>query len=143
MVYLDTAVVLTLFVGERTSGAVESWLAQRPEPFAFSDWGLTECASALGIKCRRGELDAETAARAFETIAAFARQSCERIVCAAQHQAEAQAMLGRFDLNLRAGDALHLAMCRHAGATLLTYDTLLLAAARALGVKALNPLGRG
>ena len=142
MLYLDTAVVLTLFVGERTSAAVESWLARRPQPLAFSDWGLTECASALGIKCRRRELDAETAARAFAAIAAFARQSCERIVCAAQHQAEAQAMLGRFDLNLRAGDALHLAMCGHAGATLVAYDTLLLAAASTLGIKALNPLGR-
>lgn len=50
-------------------------------------------------------------------------------------------MLGRFDLNLRAGDALHLAICRHAGATLLTYDRLLLGAASAFGVNALNPLG--
>ncbi|WP_374692588.1 hypothetical protein [Accumulibacter sp.] len=49
MVYLDTAVVLTLFVGERTSGAVESWLAQRPQLLAY-DTLLLAAASALGIK---------------------------------------------------------------------------------------------
>ncbi|TLD44626.1 MAG: hypothetical protein FAZ92_03108 [Accumulibacter sp.] len=49
MLYLDTAVVLTLFVGERTSGAVESWLAQRPQLLAY-DTLLLAAASALGIK---------------------------------------------------------------------------------------------
>ena len=102
---------------------------------------LTECASALGIKCRRGELEADAAAGAFAAMASFAGESCEMISCAAHHQAEAQGMLGRFDLNLRAGDALHLAMCRHARATLVTYDGLLLASAKALGIKALNPVG--
>ena len=110
---------------------------------AFSDWGLTESASALGIKCRRGELDAEAAVKAFAALAAFARECCELISCACRHQAEAQAMLGRFDLNLRAGDALHLALCKQARATLVTYDALLLASAKALGIKTLNPLGGG
>lgn len=140
MIYLDTAVVLTLFVGESTSETVEAWLARRRQPLAFSDWGLTECASALGIKHRRGELSADAAASAFSAITAFARESCEWIVCEPRHQTQAQAWLGRFDLSLRAGDALHLAMSRHAGATLATYDTLLLASATALGIKTLNPL---
>jgi len=140
MLYLDAAVVLTLFVGESTSERVEAWLARRRQPLAFSDWGLTECASALGIKCRRGELNDEAAARSFAAISAFARESCEWLSCAGHHQSDAQAMLARFELKLRAGDALHLAMCRHARGTLVTYDALLLAAAKALGVKAQNPL---
>jgi len=43
---------------------------------------------------------------------------------------------------LRAGDALHLAISRHAGATLVTYDKLLTASARALGAKVRDPLAR-
>lgn len=140
MLYLDTAVVLTLFVSESTSEAVEACLVKRRQPLAFSDWGLTECASALGIKHRRGELSADAAARAFAAIAAFVRESCEWIACEPRHQATAQEWLGRYDLNLRAGDALHLAMSRQAGATLATYDSLLLAGATALGIRTLNPL---
>lgn len=142
MLYLDTAVVLTLFVGEGTSVAVESWLATRRQPLAFSDWGLTECASALGLKCRRGELDAGDAANALMAMTGFVRKSCELIACAPHHQVDAQEMLGRFDLPLRAGDALHLAISRHARATLVTYDNLLLASAKALGIKAFDPLDR-
>ena len=140
MLYLDTAVVLTLFVGATTSRRVETWLASRRQPFAFSDWGLTECASALGLKCRRGEMDAAAAASAFAAMATFARESCDFIACASHHQSEAQKLLARFGLPLRAGDALHLAISAHAHASLVTYDSQLLANARATGIKALNPL---
>ncbi len=140
MLYLDTAVVLTLFVGESTSETVQTWLTRRRQAFAFSDWGLTECASALGIKQRRGELSADAAMSAFAAIETFAQQSCEWLACAPRHQASAQTWLGRYDLNLRAGDALHLALAHHAGMVLVTYDKLLLASAAALGIKASNPL---
>lgn len=140
MLYLDAAVVLTLFVGETTSRGVETWLAARRRPLAFSDWGLTECASALGLKCRRGELEATAAASAYEAMANFVRESCEFIACASHHQVEAQELLIRFDLSLRAGDALHLAISRHARATLVTYDSLLLASAKAIGIKVIDPL---
>lgn len=142
MLYLDTAVVLTLFVGERTSTTVEAWLSTRRQPLAFSDWGLTECASALGLKCRRGELGQDEAARALAAIGRFTRESCEWIACAPQHQTGAQELLGRFDLPLRAGDALHLTISRHAKATLVTYDKLLLSSAKALGIKVLDPLSK-
>jgi predicted nucleic acid-binding protein len=142
MLYLDTAVVLTLFVEEPTSPSVENWLAARRQTLAFSDWGLTECASALAIKLRRGEMNASLAKRCFVAIGAFASESCELIACGPHHQTEAQRMLSRFDLPLRAGDALHLAISRHAGATLVTYDKLLTASARALGAKVRDPLAR-
>lgn len=140
MLYLDAAVVLTLFLNETTSRAVETWLARRRRPLAVSDWALTECASALGIKCRRRELPAGAAASAFAAMEGFARESCELIACAPHHQAGAQELLARFELPLRAGDALHLAMARHAGATLVTYDALLLASAKSLDIKVADPL---
>lgn len=141
MLYLDTAVVLTLFVREPMSESVAKWIASRRQPLAFSDWGLTECASALGIRLRRGELDADSATRAFRAMKAFANESCELIVCAGHHQKEAQALLARFDLPLRSGDALHLAISQHAQATLVSCDKQLMAAAKATGAKARDPLG--
>lgn len=135
MLYLDTAVVLTLFVREPLSESVGSWLASRRQPLAFSDWGLTECAAALGIRIRRGELDADSAARAYRAITTFANESCELIACAGHHQTEAQKLLARFDLPLRSGDALHLAVSQHAQATLVTFDKQLIAAAKTVGAK--------
>jgi predicted nucleic acid-binding protein len=140
MLYLDTAVVLTLFVDEPTSQSVEDWLAARRQPLAFSDWGLTECASALALKLRRNEMNVDLAKRCFAAIATFVHESCEFIACAPHHQAEAQRLLSRFDLPLRAGDALHLAISQHAEATLVTYDKLLAASANAIGAKVRDPL---
>lgn len=142
MLYLDTAVVLTLFVAEPTSRSVEDWLAARRQPLAFSDWGLTECASALALKLRRSEMDVALAKRCFAAIATFVHESCDLIACAPHHQAEAQRLLSRFDLPLRAGDALHLAISQHAGATLVTYDKLLASSAKTLGAKVRDPLAR-
>lgn len=139
MLYLDTAVVLTLFVREPMSESVGKWIASRRQPLAFSDWGLTECASALGLRLRRGELGAESATRAFQAIASFATESCELIACAGHHQKEAQGLLTRVDLPLRAGDALHLAISQHVQATLVTGDKQLMAAAKAIGAKVRDP----
>ena len=141
MLYLDTSVVLALFVREPMSESIGKWVASRRQPQAFSDWGLTECASALGIRLRRGEIDADSATRAFRAIATFANESCELIASAGHHQKEAQRLLARFDLPLRAGDALHLAISQHVQATLVTCDKQLMAAAKAIGAKASDPLG--
>ena len=140
MLYLDTAVVLTLFVREPMSESIGKWIASRRQPLAFSDWGLTECASALGIRLRRGELDTDSAARAFRAVTTFASESCEVIACGGHHQKEAQRLLTRFDLSLRSGDALHLAISQHAQATLVTCDRQLVAAAKAIGAKVRDPL---
>lgn len=140
MLYLDTAVVLTLFVAEPTSEAVERWLAEQRRPLAFSDWGLTECASALGIKLRRGELQTEAVRLLWQGVQSFATNVCEFVACAPRHQVDAQRLISRFELPLRAGDALHLAIARDAGATLVTYDKVLLDAAQAIGTKFKNPV---
>lgn len=140
MLYLDTAIVLSLFVREPVSESIGKWIASRRQPLAFSDWGLTECASALGIRLRRGELGFDAATRAFSAMTTFANESCELIACAGHHQKEAQRLLARFDQPLRAGDALHLTISQHAQATLVTYDKQLVAAGESLGAKVRDPL---
>lgn len=141
MLYLDTAVVLALFVREPTSEPVGKWIASRRQPLTFSDWGLTECASALGIRLRRGELDADSATLAFRAMTTFATESCDLIACAGHHQKEAQGLLARLNLPLRAGDALHLAISQRIQATLVTCDKQLVAAAKEIGAKVRDPLG--
>ncbi|MDO8789768.1 MAG: type II toxin-antitoxin system VapC family toxin [Sulfuritalea sp.] len=140
MLYLDTSVVLALFVREPMSESIGKWIASRRQPLAFSDWGLTECASALGIRLRRGELGNDAATRALGAMTTFTNESCELIAGAGHHQKEAQRLLARFDLPLRSGDALHLAISQHVQATLVTCDKQLMAAAKAIGAKARDPL---
>lgn len=140
MLYLDTATVLSLFVREAMSESVGKWIASHRQPLAFSDWGLTECASALGIRLRRGELDADTAKPVIRAMTTFANESCEFIACASRQQKDAQALPARFDVPLRAVDALHLAISQQAQAILVTCDKQLLAAAIGVGVKARDPL---
>ena len=140
MFYLDTSVVLALFIHEPMSESVGNWVASRRQPLAFSDWGLTECASALGILQRRGSLAADSTARTYMAITTFVNTSCEFIACASHHQIEAQKLLSRFDLPIRAGDALHLAVSLHAQASLVSCDKQLVAVAKAIGAKVRNPL---
>ena len=140
MLYLDTAIVLSLFVREPMSESFGKWIASRRQSLAFSDWGLTECASALVIRLRRGELGIDAANRAFGAMTTFANESCELIACAGHHQKEAQRLLARFDQPLRAGDALHVAISQHAEATLVTYDKQLVVAAKAVGARVRDPL---
>jgi hypothetical protein len=46
----------------------------------------------------------------------------------------AEAMLRRLDLNLRAPDAIHIAIARRLGATLMTFDDKMARSAHALGL---------
>jgi hypothetical protein len=73
-------------------------------------------------------------------ITTFVNTSCEFIACASHHQIEAQKLLARFDLPIRAGDALHLAISLHAQASLVSCDKQLVAVAKAIGAKVRNPL---
>jgi uncharacterized protein len=52
----------------------------------------------------------------------------------------ANAYVRRFDLKLRAPDALHAAICRRLGLQLVTLDRRLVAAARELGIAVVVPV---
>jgi predicted nucleic acid-binding protein len=54
---------------------------------------------------------------------------------AASDIAFASVVLRRLDLNLRAPDAINIAICNRIGAALATFDEPMAKAARALGVK--------
>lgn len=138
--YLDTSVLVAALTNEIATARVQRWLGeQRPDELAISEWVATEFSSALSIKLRSGEIDADERAAA---LAAFVRLSSESLpslsISTAQFRAAAR-FADQHKLGLRAGDALHLAIAADHGAAIATLDKRMAQAAVALGVSAKSP----
>lgn len=140
MFYVDSAVLVALHCNETVTAAVRRWIARRKGPWYASEWVLTECVSAFGLKVRRREIPADEAGLAVESIMELIAESFRMIPITPDHHAQARAWLFGFELPLRAADALHLAIASEAGCRLATYDTALLSAARALRLAAIRTL---
>ena len=136
MLYIDTSVLVSALTNEADTAWSQTWLAEQDaSELTISDWTATEFASALSIKLRTGSLGAEHRAAA---LSAFTRLSAEsfRVLPVAREdfRAPARRYADQSQLNLRAGDALHLAICANHGATLSTLDRRLAEAASQVGV---------
>jgi predicted nucleic acid-binding protein len=121
---------------EAETGRVQAWLAeQAADGIAISDWVTTEFSSALSVKLRSGQI--EPVHRA-DALAMFTRLSADSFavlpVSGLQFRTAAR-FADQYALGLRAGDALHLAICADHGATLCTLDRRLSEAGPELGVK--------
>ena len=135
MRYLDTSLLIPLYVEETRTSDAQSWMAGLAfEPLSISHWCVVEFHSALGIKSRRGELN-EVNRIIVET--AFQRFLVTRSgwVDVRQEDFERAAeMCKHWSLSLRAGDALHLAIAERCGLTVCTLDRVMWTAARSLGI---------
>ena len=143
MLYLDTAIFLSIHYAETTSKPISAWLKNNSEPLAASAWTLTECASASGIRVRRGDLSPKLATTLLDSVHQLIRESCLLLPVQQEDYVQATRWLTNFALGLRAGDALHLAVAQRFDAPLVSYDSLLLRAARSLKIATINPLKLG
>jgi hypothetical protein len=136
MLYLDTSLLVAALTNAAETGRMQVWLGQQPaEELAISDWVATEFSSALSIKLRTGQIGAAHRAEALAMLARLATNSFTIVpVSRAQFRAAAR-FADQHALGLRAGDALHLAICADRGATLCTLDRRLNGAGQTLGVK--------
>jgi uncharacterized protein len=135
MLYLDTSVLVSALTNEADTAAVQDWLAaQVVRDLAISDWVVTEFSSAMSIKLRTGQLGPGHRAAA---LASFVRLATETFRILSVERASfrtAARFVDQAALGLRAGDALHLAICAEQGATLCTLDHRLREAAPVVGV---------
>ena len=142
VVYVDTSVLVPLFLNEPLSVSVARWYAREKGELVAAVWCIPEFASALGIKQRTGAIDA------LQAQGAWAR--FERLVAAdlrllpadpANFHRAAELVLDAASA-LRAGDALHLACAETAGAKrMATLDDVLSRNARRLKIKPVDLRG--
>jgi uncharacterized protein len=136
VIYVDTSVLVALFANEPRSAAVARWYASSKTELTSASWCITEFASALGIKQRTNQMNAEQAQAAWERFTRLAANDLRLLaVTFADFDAAAKMTLDA-GTSLRAGDALHLACAVHAGAKgIFTLDDVLGRNARRLKIK--------
>jgi uncharacterized protein len=136
MLYLDTSLLVAALTNENRTTEIQEWLGvQRLDPLAISDWVAAEFSSALSIKVRTGQIGLSHRADALAAFTRLCRDSFAVLpVSRAQFRLAAR-FVDQYALGLRAGDALHLAICAEQSLTLCTLDRRLGEGGSALGVK--------
>jgi predicted nucleic acid-binding protein len=134
--YLDTSVLVAASTREVKTDRVQAWLdEQARNRLIISDWVITEFSSALSIKLRSGQIGFIHRADALAEFSRLAAESLTILPVSGLQFRTAARFADHYVLGLRAGDALHLAICSDHGATLCTLDRGLSEAGAALGVK--------
>lgn len=135
-VYIDTSALVPLFIREAKSAAVADWLGDERGRLALSHWCLVEFASALALKVRTGQTTAALAVEAMDRLRDFADRYCLMAAPGTGEFRRAAEWAGDSSLNLRAGDALHLAIAANLGArAILCLDAAMIRGAKAVGLE--------
>lgn len=134
MLYLDTSVVVAYYLPEPLSHQAQRILQTQTRP-TISELVEVEMFSALSLRVRTGSLSREDALKVSDLFVSHLRAGVyTRLHVRAGHYRRARELIGRFDLPLKAMDALHLAIASTEEVRLLTADQQLGRNASALGI---------
>lgn len=139
-VYLDASVLLPFLVDEPTSIDIERCLAAQPERL-ISDFAAAEVSSAVSRMVRTRHLSSEDASARLTDFDAWRAAVSSPAELQPADGRLADSYVRRFELGLRAPEALHLALARRLGAMLITLDSRLARAAEELGIAVIVPAG--
>jgi len=132
-VYLDTSVLIPLFIDDAFSVQAETLVRDAGSTLVIGDFLRAEFASVVGRIVHTGKLP-ESGAR--QIFADFDHWSGPFLPAetTAQDVRRTETWLRQLVFNLRAPDALHIAIAARLGARLATFDVRMAEAAEALGV---------
>ena len=139
---MDTSVLLPTLIAEPTTEAVYDYLGAADQELLISDFAAAELASALSRLVRMDLLTDTDASARLADFDAWRAAMSSPVDIASSDARLSYIYIRRFDLGLRASDALHLAIARRLDATLVTLDQRLATAARELGVAVEVPVDR-
>lgn len=131
--YLDTNTIIGLLTTDPLTARANAVLRQGLGEVIVSDFAAAEFAGVVGRKMRAGIIGRTYA---LDALTALDRLSLRvsRISLEASDVPQAGALLRRLDLPLQTPDAIHIAIAQRLGATLVTFDRQMAAAARTLGL---------
>lgn len=133
--YLDASVLVALFVEEPSTAQAQARLVG--ETLLISDFAAAEFSAAIARRVRIGDMPASQAPITFQAFDSWVARATSRVVQDVSDTPNADILVRRLDLGLRAPDALHIAIARRLGATLFTFDLRMAHAARTLGLSIL------
>ena len=137
MLYVDTSLLVAALTNEAGTRRIQEWLGEHdPDELAISDWVAAEFSAALSIKLRTGTIEAHHRADALTMFARLCNDNLAVMPVSRMQFHMAARFADQYALGLRAGDALHLAICADQGATICTLDRRLAEAALVAGVDA-------
>ena len=137
--YLDASVLVATIIVERDSPTVIEALRACADDLVVGDFATAEVASAVARLLRMGRLTITEATERLADFDAWRAAETDAVDITTHDCRLADRQVRRFELKLRAPDALHLAICRRLGFQLATLDRRLAEAARALEVEVLIP----
>lgn len=132
--YLDASALLPILVAEPASAAVDAFMESAADELVVSEFAAAEVASAISRLVRTDRLAADDAGSRLADFDAWRATATEDVELNAADVRLADLYVRRFELRLRAPDALHAAVCRRASLELITMDRRLALAAETLGV---------
>lgn len=137
--YLDASAILPTLLEEDASSAIDAFILAAETEFVVSDFAAAEVASALSRLVRIGDLTSEDASARLADFDAWRAAATSDIDVHASDVRLANVFVRRFELMLRAPDAVHTAICARSGDHLVTLDRRLAHAARELGLTVITP----
>ena len=128
--YLDTSVVVALLLQDMHSSRADAWLIRTKPTLLVSDFCSVEFAAVVSRRVRMSALTAGNASLALRRFDDWLSRPVQVVRCTSEQMAAAGQIVRDFTTKLSAPDAIHLAITRHLGATLATFDDRLAAAAQ-------------
>lgn len=132
---MDASAILPTLVEEAGSSAVDDFIASASDALVISEFAAAEVASALSRLVRMGLLERDDAMARLADFDAWRAVASDDVDLQASDVRLASIFVKRFELMLRAPDALHAAVCRRGDHLLVTMDRRLALAAEELGVR--------
>jgi predicted nucleic acid-binding protein len=137
--YLDTSVVVALVLRDSHTAKAEAWLEHAAPACIVSDFCVIEFASVVSRQVRMSHLSRVDGSAVLDLFDEWIARTAQVVTSSGEHMEAAGRMIRDFDTKLSAPDAIHLAVAKHRGLVLVTFDQRLSDAARRENVKIVVP----
>jgi predicted nucleic acid-binding protein len=134
-VYLDTSVLTSLFIDTDVfNSRAVTFFSQADDILVVSDFAAAEFASVLSRLTRMNEIQDSRTRAIFDAFDVWQARFADEEDIVSSDILAATTIIRRLELNLRAPDAINLAIAQRLGASIATFDRRMAENARALGI---------